>query len=713
MLLERRDASAALAELEAALPALGDLADVHLNHAMALRALGRYAEAQAAAKRAVAVEPSNALARSNLARLLLEDGQAHDALAEAAEAARLAPSLPAAHANLAGALLQLGRHAEAEAALRNALGLTPGVAALWVDLAHALLAQGSAAAAAEAARRAVALSPGLAVAHGNLGAALRAAGDAEGAAVALREAARLAPEDAEMLLNLGGVLTELADTKGARDALDRARALAPDDPRVAFALGQFHGLCGRPDLGAPLLEAAIGQVPDAAFEAFALRRAMCDWQDHDAREAAARASVSGQIFGLLSLAASPTELLAAARRHAATLRQPPARRFASGAPRPRAGRRLRIGYLSANFRRHPGAFLVTGVIEQHDRARFEIIGCDAGPEDDSPIRKRLLAAFDARLPLWRVPDAEAARRLHEARLDILVDLNGYQHLGRTALLAYRPAPVQAGWLGFAGPLGTDFIDYAMVDHHVAPEGHERFYTEALVRLPHSYQANDDRRVIANPGPTRAACGLPAQGFVFCCFNNLNKLTPAVFDVWMRLLRAVPGSVLWLLEDKPWAATNLRREAMRRGVEPSRLHFARRVASDAHLARQRHADLFLDTLPFNAHTTASDALWAGVPVLTVTGETFAGRVGTSLLHAVGLAELVTGTWAEYEALAIELARDPRRLASLRARLAANRATAKLFDTAGFARGLEAAYDEMWRRHEAGEAPCGFDVLPRER
>lgn len=678
---------------------------------MALRALGRGEAARAAARRAVAAEPGNGLARSNLARLLLEAGEAEAACAEAAEAARLAPALPAAHANLAGALLSLGRHAEAEAALRAALALTPTVAALWVDLAAALLGQGRAGEATEAARRAVALAPGLAVAHGNLGAALRAGGDPDGAAAAFREAARLAPEDAAMSINLGSVLTELADTDGAREALERARALAPDDPRSAFALGQFHARARRPDLALPLLEAATGHVPGAAFEAFTLRRAICAWQDHDARQEAARPDVGGQLFGLLSLASSAGEQLAAARRHAATLRQPPERRFAHGTRRPRAGRRLRIGYLSANFRRHPGAFLVTGVIERHDRAAFEIIGCDAGPDDGSAIRARLLAAFDAHLPLWRVPDAVAARRLHEAGLDILVDLNGYLDLGRTALLAYRPAPVQVGWLGFAGPLGTDFIDYALVDRHVAPPGDERFFTEALVRLPHSYQPNDDRRVIAEPGPSRAACGLPAHGVVFCCFNNVNKITPAIFDIWMRLLRTVPESVLWLLEDSPWAVANLRREAFARGVAPSRLHFAQRLPPEAHLARHRHADLFLDTLPFNAHTTASDALWAGLPVLTATGETFAGRVATSLLHAVGLPELVTPDLATYEALALALARDPARLAALRARLAATRATAPLFDTAGFARTLEAAYEEMWRRHDAGEPARGFAVAAR--
>ena len=319
--------------------------------------------------------------------------------------------------------------------------------------------------------------------------------------------------------------------------------------------------------------------------------------------------------------------------------------------------KVRIAYLSADFHQHATAYLMAELFERHDRSRFEIIGVSLGRDDNSEMRKRLVAAFDQFHDVRAKNDEEVAKLLHDLQVDIAIDLKGYTRDARPGILAYRPAPIQASYLGFPGTMGAEFIDYIIADKTVAPFEHQPFYTEKIVHLPDCYQVNDSKRKIAERTPTRQEAGLPEQGFVFCCFNNNWKITPDVFGVWMRLLHAVEGSVLWLFGDNESAERNLRVEAQARGIDPSRLVFAGRLPLEEHLARHRLADLFLDTLPCNAHTTASDALWAGLPVLTREGTAFAGRVAASLLYAVGLPELVTHSIEDYEALALRLARDP--------------------------------------------------------
>jgi predicted O-linked N-acetylglucosamine transferase (SPINDLY family) len=305
-------------------------------------------------------------------------------------------------------------------------------------------------------------------------------------------------------------------------------------------------------------------------------------------------------------------------------------------------------------------------------------------------------------------DRAVAGLMGDSGIDIAVDLKGYTAFNRAGIFAHRGAPLQVSYLGHPGTMGASFIDYLIADRHIVPPGHEAGYSEKIVRLPDSYQVNDRRRRIAERTPSHAEAGLPERGFVFCSFNNNFKIRPALFDVWMRLLREVEGSVLWLLQDNAAAAANLRRAAEARGIAASRLVFAPRVPLDVHLARHRLADLFLDTFPFNAHTTASDALWTGLPLVTLRGETFVSRVASSLLAAVGLPELATDTLADYEALALKLAREPQALASLKSRLEAGRHTAPLFDTDRFARNIESAYTAMYERLLRGEAPASFDV-----
>jgi predicted O-linked N-acetylglucosamine transferase (SPINDLY family) len=380
-----------------------------------------------------------------------------------------------------------------------------------------------------------------------------------------------------------------------------------------------------------------------------------------------------------------------------------------GLARPRGARpKITLGYLSADFFAHATAFLVAELLEKHDRERFQVFGYSFGPDDGSPMRRRLQIAFDRFVDLKDASFTASAERIAADEVDILVDLKGYTRDARPQILALRPAPVQVNYLAYPGTMGVPFMDYLLADEFVIPPDQQPFFTEKVVYLPGCYQVNDSRREIAPHTPSRADCGLPQEGFVFCGFNNSYKITPEMFSVWMELLKAVPGSVLWLLESNRFAPANLRREAEARQVAAERLVFAPRMPLPEHLARHRLADLFLDTFPVNAHTTASDALWAGCPVLTVAGQTFVSRVAGSLLRTVGLPELVANSFDEYHAMALRLARDGELLAGLRARLEANRMTSRLFDAGRFARNIEEAYRMMWEIRASGRPPRGFTV-----
>jgi predicted O-linked N-acetylglucosamine transferase (SPINDLY family) len=370
--------------------------------------------------------------------------------------------------------------------------------------------------------------------------------------------------------------------------------------------------------------------------------------------------------------------------------------------RPSHGK-LRIGYFSADFHDHACMHLLAGVFEQHDRLRFELTMLSYGPDSNDAMRKRLRSACTDFVDVRRLPDIEIARLARKRKIDIAVDLNGYSRDGRSGIFALRAAPVQVSFVGYPGTMGAGYIDYLVADRIVIPEHTQLHYREKIVRLPNSYQPNDKSRRISDRECSREEYGLPPSAFVYCCFNNSYKITPTVFESWMRILRRVDSGVLWLLEDNPIAKNNLQREAVRHGVDGGRLIFTPRTELSGHLARHRVADLFLDTLPYNAHTTASDALWSGLPVLTLAGEAFASRVGASLLQSVGLPELIASTPLEYETAAVELAMDSPRLRGIKQKLAHNRLAAPLFDAVSFTRGLESAYQRMYDRYQADLPP----------
>jgi protein O-GlcNAc transferase len=500
-------------------------------------------------------------------------------------------------------------------------------------------------------------------------------------------------------------------------SFDRALAIDPDDTDALNGRGNVLKEMRRFAEALASYEKAVALDPDHAYAFSGMADCalqLCDWVRQDAlsaevrRRAGAGKSIISPLV-LLSYADDAALQLAGARRYAES------RIAASPQPLWRGdiwrNDRIRIAYVSADFGQHPVAQLTAELFERHDRSRFEVCGLSTGPDDGSALRARLVRAFDQFRDVRAMSDRDIANLLHEWHTDIVVDLTGYTLGCRPRILAHRASPIAVSYLGYPATMGVGFADYIIADRIIAPFDQQEFFAERIVQLPDCYQANESLRPSTAPTPTRREAGLPDSGFVFCCFNMHHKIAAPVFDVWMRLLGAVDGSVLWLSRADEAAAANLRHAAAARGIDPARLIFAPRAERfEDHLARHRVADLFLDTLPYNAHTTASDALRTGLPVLTCRGHSLVGRVAASLLEAVDLPELVTHSAAAYEALGLRLATDPAYLSELKTRLARNLPGAALFDADRFRRHIEAAYVTMWERWQRGEPPRGFAVAP---
>jgi predicted O-linked N-acetylglucosamine transferase (SPINDLY family) len=604
---------------------------------------------------------------------------------------------PEALGLLGASLLYQARHAEALGPLEAAHRAAPRKGS-GHRLGYCRLALGDFAGAAQVLEREVQAFPDLVNARLALGVALVQLQRQEDALAAFLEAARLDPGSAEAHTNAGNVLAALGRHDEALAQLRQAAQAAPGLADLHFNLGAAQQRLKRHEEAIASFQAALDiapRMPYALGHRVWNELSLCRWDAIGPGSAELRRQVRDGIpvapFTLLAVSDDPQEQRQCAELHV--------RKSLPALPAPlwrgeRYGHaRIRVAYLSADYCEHATAYLAAGLFERHDRSNFETFALSYGPDDRSPMRSRLARAFDRFVDVRALSDAQVARLLRDMEIDIAVDLKGHTTEARLGILAHRPAPVQVAYLGYPGTSGAGFIDYMLADRFVLPQTERDCWTERIVYLPDCYQVNDSGCAIAEQTPTRAAAGLPEHAFVFCCFNNSYKILPQTFDVWMRLLRALHGSVLWLLEDNAGARVNLEREARARGVDPVRLVFARRLPHAEHLARHRLADLYLDTLPCNAHTGASDALWAGLPVLTCAGRTFAGRVAGSLLHAVGLPELVTRSLVEYEALALQLAGERGQLMQLRERLAANRASAPLFDTERFRENLESAYRGM--------------------
>lgn len=704
----------------------GAPASAWMRHGLAVLQQGRAREAVGLLERAVTLSPLETDSHVNLGRALALSGDPAGAEACFRKALEIMPDHLDALFNLGVLEMEAKRPVVAAQWFEQILAVAPQHPDALINLGVIADANNDPQRAIEMYRQAVAGNPTHVHALAKLGNALVRTGQHALAYHHLHAAANAQPRFIEALEGLAHTCAALGRFTEAVARFEQLLQLEPDNPAIAAALAGALLQLGKLDDAQLRAEQAIRADPqrptpyqvlaDVCFfrkapaEAIAalergyaqtgdstllgllaaeLRR-ICRW-DHWNRlwpELHTRLNDGELVGGPFALLAQPTtaaQQLDYARRWAA--------RFPVAAPRhqrrqqPAAeGRRYRIGYLSSDFHEHATAYLMAELLELHDRSMFEIFAYSCGPEDHSPMRARLRAACEHFIDLAWDPDDIAARRIREDQLDILIDLKGYTMGSRTALLAARPCAIQVSWLGYPGTMGAGFIDYLIADPEIVPPELASQYSEYVMRMPHTYQPNDRSRTAEKPLP-RADYGLPESAFVFCCFNQAYKISPDLFACWMRLLGQVKSGVLWLLEDNPVATQNLRAEAASHGVAPERLVIAPRLPLPQHLARYRAADLALDTFPYTSHTTASDALWCGCPLVGLRGSTFAARVSASILIACGLPGLITDTLSQYEQKIMELATDRTVLAEVKYRIAAARNNAPLFDSAVFTRDFE--------------------------
>ncbi len=648
--------------------------DTWVNYGRSLANLGRWSEALDCYGNALKINPNHAEALSNQGIMLSELGRNEEALSCFQKALAVNPSLPSAWSNKGNALKNLKRYEEALADYDRAIHLSPAYADTWSNKGNAL---------------------------GNLR-------RYDEALAHYDRAIHLEPDNADAWFNKAYTLGSMKRYDHAMAHYDRAIQLDPDNASAWYNKGNLLGNLNRYDEALVYYNQAFQLNPDHDFlygDRLSAKRSICDWSDAESEfaEFANKLKTDKNVstpFTVLSICDDPWLQRKAAESYAKNFPANPA--LGAIAKRP-LREKIRVGYFSKDFNNHATAFLTAELFEIHDRSKFEVIALSFGPDASDNMRSRLSLAFDRFIDVRDKSDMEIAQLSRELEIDIAVDLQGYQTEHRTGIFAHRAAPVQVNYLAYPGTMGVDFMDYLIADGILIPPESLLHYSEKIAYLPNSYQANDRQRTISERSFSRVEFGLPEDAFVFCCFNSLYKITPATFDSWMKILGEVKGSVLWLFEGNSIAVNNLKKQAERSGISAERLIFAKFMDLPDHLARHRLADLFLDTHPYNAHTTASDALWAGLPVLSCLGKSFASRVAASLLNAVHLPELITHTQEDYEQLAIQLAKQPTKLAELKRKLANNRLTTPLFDTPLYCKHLEAAYTAMIDRSQADLPP----------
>jgi len=641
---------------------------------------GQLDDALRLVQKAVRINPRSANALSSLGVILAHMSRYGEALSSFDAALKLDPDHVFALSNRCNALNELGRYDDAILISDRVLAINPTHADVYIPRGAALLNCKRDREALDSYERAIRLNPSFATAwlgRGNVFFDLKRYDEA---IASYDRAIALKPDLAKAWLGRGHVFNERKDYNQAFSAYDRAFKLAPE------------------------LETVEGERLHAKMH-------LCDWSNFAEEYAhltssVRRGNVATAPFPFLAMPSSAEEQLRCAELFIKKKHPASARTAWHGEIYKHD--RIRIAYVSADFHQHATSYLMAGMFECHDKSKFDVTAISIGPDDDSEMRRRLQSHFAQFIDAKSSSDEEISHRVKSADVDILIDLKGFTQGGRAGIFARRAAPIQVNYLGYPGTMGADYFDYLIADPTLIPASQQNHYKEKIVYLPNSYQVNDAKRPIAETAYTRAEMGLPQNGFVFCCFNNNYKILPSVFDGWMRILKAVDGSVLWLFEANASAAANLRKEAQARGVNHERLVFAKKLPQSDHLARHRLADLFLDTVPCNAHTTASDALWAGLPVLTQIGGTFAGRVAASLLNAIGLPDLIASTPQAYEALAIDLAANPEHLALIKRKLSDNRLTSSLFNTQLFTKHIEAAYTAMHERYQAGLPPETIEI-----
>ena len=713
----------AITPLERAVEKAPADAQGQVNLGSAYAGTGRLPEAIAAFRRALTLAPDHRHGWRNLAMALLRSDRFDEAAVAIERLLKLAPDQAEPHRLAAELAMRRQKPADAARIYRQLLDREPGNARDLAGLAGALAAQGDVATAVAHWREAVSLKPDRADYWNQLGTGCRAMGDSSGAIEAQRRALALQPDRAAYHLNLGAALYDHGTIKEALAAFRRAVELDRTSALAWRNLGSAFEMLGRNAEAAKAYREAFALEPaNATSQALLLTQLLqqCDWAGAAPLLARVAADTKSKLaqgrkpeetpLAHLSRSSDEAETLAVAR---AWVRQMQSRLAGARIARRQVDldpdRRLKIGYFTSDMHDHPVAHLTVGLFEHHDRNAIELSIYSHGRVDASPWRRRAEAAADRFVNLHGLGQRAMAERVAADGIDILVDLNGHSSGAKMEALALRPAPLQALWLGYPGSSGADFIDYLITDIVATPPETAADYSESLLWLPQVFQPNDDRQEIATEATTRARWGLPADGVVFASLNQGFKIEPASFALWMSLLRELPRSVLWLRSPSAEMLANLRRAAVAHGVAQERLVFADRPEKPVHLQRLSLADIALDTWTYNGHTTTSDALWAGVPVITLEGSHYASRVSASVLRAIGLPELIATTPEGYRALALRYGRDASARAALKARLAANRKTMPLFDTARFARNLEAGYRAIWRRHVRGTRPASIRLV----
>ena len=741
VLVQQQDFDTAVMRLQTATRVNPKSALAQCNLGVALQSVQRYSDAAAAFSQALAIKPDFADPLIKLPHALYLAGQYEDALVAYNNVLAVKPD--PILLNDKGCLLRdMRRYADAETVLRQALSLRPDYLVARINLAHVLFDAQDYSGAVDAYHHVLGQDPKHADARAGHIKSLKALDRDEELEGAILMALEDDPNNSGVLLDLGHLLRKKKQFSEAIDVYARAAACGDENPEVFFYWGMLLYDLGRYDAAAEAYGHLLRLDPDngAAYQgrAEALRRLgrveesladfqraiallpndlslavsalhaqmkVCDWREYSkAEQLLARLRQDDRAvllpFPLVALPSSAEDQMLCAKRYVE-------RRIAtqySAWEKPDYGhKKIRVAYVSADFHKHATLVLMAGMFEMHDKDRFEVIAISIGRDDGSVLRQRVVSAVDEFIDANRMSDEAIIALLAEKECDIVVDLKGFTMDARATLFAGRHAPIQVAYIGYPGTCALPNIDYFIGDAVTITPEIEPFFTEKIVYLPHSYQVNDNKRFAPTDIPSRAAQGLPEDAFVFCSFNNNYKFTPDVFAVWMNILRRVDNSVLWLLQDNQLMMDNLRAAAASHGIDPARLIFAPHALLDDHIARLACADLFLDSLPCNAHTTASDALWAGLPVLTCPGQTFAGRVAASLLTAIEMPELIVSDMQAYEDLAVTLAQDSEKYRALRDKLAAKRTSAPLFDTLATTRAIERAYEEMMRRFRAGQAP----------
>jgi predicted O-linked N-acetylglucosamine transferase (SPINDLY family) len=610
---------------------------------------------------------------------------------------------------LGAAYREMGQFQNALPYMEKAIALLPNDAGAHFNLGVNLNDLGKLELAVGSYRRALEINPNFSGAHNNLGIVLKKMGRSNEAEASYLAALAIKSDFAQAYNNLGNINKDRGQIAEAEKNFRSAIQYKQDYADAYYNLGITLIGVQRYEESTDCFKKVLSLKPDYLFAtSFYLYSKMqcCNWEgiEEDFKSLCCGIDTGQKMsvpFPLLAIPSSPKQQQSCAefwvrKNHSDCLN-------AATYNFNYSHDRIRVGYFSSDFYNHATAHLMLELLSQHDRTRFEIIGFSFGISPNDKMRQRVSTAFDRFIDVNEQSDQSIVDLARKFEIDIAVDLKGHTTNPRTGIFALRAAPIQVNYLGYPGTMGAPFIDYLIADATLIPVEDRQYYTEKIAYLPDSYQVNDSQKLISSRQFTRQELGLPEEGFVFCCFNNNYKITPVVFDIWMQLLEQVDGSVLWLLETNVLARTNLIREAAKAGISSERIIFAKQMDLSEHLARHRLADLFLDTFYYNAHTTASDALWAGLPVLTCLGETFAGRVAASLLKAIGLPELITYAHNEYQSLALELATNLEKLASIRQKLDRNRITYPLFNTELFARSIEDSYTQMWKRHQASLLP----------